>query len=68
MRSLVEITITRQSVMGSRQSLRPWRSWYYATGPDGTQWDNGSLVTLRANLRRAYPDTRVGMDVREAAT
>lgn len=40
-----------------------WYWHYYAIGPDGTRFDNGSIVTLRDVLRRRY-----GRDIQVSET
>lgn len=33
---------------------RPFKSDYYAVGPDGVEYQNNSIVTLRSLLRQRY--------------
>jgi hypothetical protein len=46
------VTVTRVDLFVG--GLRPLRWHYYTAGPDGTRFDNSSLVTLRQVLRRRY--------------
>lgn len=53
------IVVTRQNYLISRTSSRPF-CWLYSTsGPDGTYFENKSIVELRAVLKRHYPDAQI---------
>lgn len=49
-----EIRITRESLFLGRQSLVSHGWLYTCQGPDGSRFDNRSIVTLRDVLRRKY--------------
>lgn len=49
------ITVTREQMYHGFA----WKWWYYATGPDGTEFTNDSIVTLRKLLKRRYPEALV---------
>lgn len=54
------ITINRVQIYPSVSRRGPAWTWVYdCIGPDGGRWDNDSIVTLRANLRRAYPGVEI---------
>ena len=51
-----EVTVRRWRVYPSVARRGPAWKWVYdCTGPDGRQFDNDSIVTLRSVLRRHYP-------------
>jgi hypothetical protein len=47
------VRVTRQRI-ASRGHGFAWYWHYYVTGPDGTRFDNRSIVTLRERLRHRY--------------
>lgn len=49
-----EIVVERGELF-RRGALRPYVWTYAATGPDGRQFTNNSIVTLRQRLREVYP-------------
>lgn len=54
----IEVTrITRFSCTPGNR--RPFSWLYETTGPDGTKFTNGSIVTLRELLRRRYPGVTI---------
>lgn len=58
---MTEITVTRSVLHGhpGGRAARPIGWFYECTGPDGRQFNNRSIVTLRDVLKRRY-----GRDVR----
>ena len=49
------IKVTRTRIRHGANRVATSVSWSYdATGPDGTKFDNSSIVTLRAVLRHHY--------------
>lgn len=54
------INVTRKRIYRQVPVRVQWSWHYYASEtPDGTQWDNDSIVTLRTLLRRHYGKTVV---------
>lgn len=55
--------IVRRETIFYRGQLRPIRDHYYATGPEGRQFDNSSLKELKRVIERRYA-TKVELEVK----
>ena len=53
-RDAPEVRITRERLVNAQPGRRDPGFIHYCTGPDGTRFDNRSIVTLRDVLRRKY--------------
>lgn len=49
-----EVRVTRYHITNCQPGQRDQGYVYQTTGPDGSKWDNKSIVTLRDLLRRRY--------------
>jgi hypothetical protein len=53
MTTTTTIQVRRETIF--RRGLnRPFKDWFYCTGPDGTKFDNGDKATLKQVLTRRY--------------
>lgn len=53
------ITVNRTNVFQGVGRWRPFKWIYDCVGPDGTRFDNDSIVTLRQILKSRYPGVSV---------
>jgi hypothetical protein len=51
---MATVRVTRQRMLVSRTSIRPFKNYYEAEASDGRRFTNDSIVTLRQVLRRHY--------------
>lgn len=56
------ITVLAEDLFNGTGCRRPWSTLYTCTGPDGRQFDNKSLKTLKDVLKRRYGDIAVVVD------